>query len=89
MTLALALTFCIIIFGEISGGHFNPAITVAMLMQEPTEDSLEKMEDVKLSLMVIVFQVVGGFIGAFVSLLMLPWNAEQLFKTRVLQIGFI
>ena len=35
-----ALAFCIFLGGKISGGHFNPAVTVMMVMAKKTDANL-------------------------------------------------
>jgi aquaporin Z len=50
-----ALSFCIFLGGSISGGHFNPAVTIMMVMAGKT----------KMSLLVpyILAQVAGGLLA--------------------------
>ena len=84
LTLALALTFVTILFGQISGGHFNPAVTFAMLFQESDDEFESKLADSVLALIIICCQCIGGFLGLFLSLMALPWNGDQAVMTRVL-----
>ena len=50
-----ALAFCIFLGGKISGGHFNPAVTVMMVMAKKT--------DANLLLPYVLAQVAGGLLA--------------------------
>ncbi len=60
----MAMIFC---FGYISGGHFNPAVTLAVMLARP------KGEDMKLKTRAfyIVAQLAGGFAAAFYCFIIL------------------
>ena len=47
----------ICIFGEVSGGHFNPAVTIGVLIAEGD------MGNIPFALMIIVAQIIGAFLG--------------------------
>ena len=49
------LAFCIFLGGKISGGHFNPAVTVMMVMAKKT--------DANLLLPYVLAQVAGGLLA--------------------------
>ena len=50
-----ALAFCIFLGGKISGGHFNPAVTVMMVMAKKT--------DANMLLPYVLAQVAGGLLA--------------------------
>lgn len=63
------LAMMIYFLGPISGGHFNPAVSTALLLQKKisTRDYV----------MYVIFQVVGATIGAMVAVSVIPgvpWN---------------
>lgn len=64
--IAITIFAAIVVFGSVSGAHFNPAVTIAVLIKN---GNIAK--DLPFAIMIIVAQIVGGFIGvltAFVSL---------------------
>ncbi|MDJ0683673.1 MAG: MIP/aquaporin family protein [Alphaproteobacteria bacterium] len=63
------LVVLILMFGPISGAHFNPAVTVAFLIRR--EISLAD------SILYIIVQVVGGILGV--------WAAHAMFAQEILQ----
>jgi aquaporin Z len=63
----LALLVGIVVAGAISGGHYNPAVTIAAV--------LDRRLDVANGVGYIVAQVVGGLAAAFVVMLMLDQAA--------------
>ena len=65
------LVVLIVLFGPISGAHFNPAVTIAFLVRREIGFSL--------ALAFIVFQIVGGLIGT--------WSAHLMFEENVLQVS--
>jgi aquaporin Z len=50
-----ALAFCIFLGGKISGGHFNPAVTIMMVMAKKT--------NVNMLVPYILAQVAGGLLA--------------------------
>lgn len=56
LTHGLALTFCAALFGGISGGHVNPAVSLAFLLKR-------KINAIEFIVYTIA-QVVGGFLAA-------------------------
>ena len=63
------LVVLIVIFGPISGAHFNPVVTVAFLVRREINLSL--------ALAFIAFQISGGLLGT--------WSAHLMFEESVLQ----
>ena len=62
VAVGVALVIGITVLGPISGAHLNPAVTVAMLAN--------KAISAKDAVMYIVFQLIGGFVGAVTANLM-------------------
>ncbi len=65
------LVVLIVLFGPVSGAHFNPAVTIAFLVRREIGFSL--------ALAFIVFQIAGGLIGT--------WLAHLMFEENVLQVS--
>ena len=65
------LVVLIHIFGPVSGGHFNPAVTLAVLMRRET--------DWRTALLYVAAQLVGAVIGV--------WVAHAMFAEPLLQIS--
>ena len=65
------LVVLIVLFGPVSGAHFNPAVTIAFLVRREIGFSL--------ALAFIVFQIAGGLIGT--------WSAHLMFEENVLQVS--
>jgi glycerol uptake facilitator-like aquaporin len=65
------LVVLITIFGPVSGAHFNPAVTIALLLRR----EIEKRE----ALIFIVVQVLGGVLGMLI--------AHAMFEEQILQIS--
>ncbi|XP_041938827.1 aquaporin-8a.1 [Alosa sapidissima] len=65
----LALAIAIVIFGEISGGHFNPAVSVSVYL-------VGGLEVILLAPYIIV-QLCGGMIGAALAKLIFPDESFQ------------
>ena len=53
----MALFIAILIFGEVSGGHFNPATTLGVLIRE------QKFSNIPFAFYLILSQVFGAFLG--------------------------
>lgn len=59
----LIVALCIQVFGEISGGHFNPAVTMAVFIKEGKEGfAHNKM----FAILIILAQGIGALAGAFI-----------------------
>ena len=60
----------IIIFGELSGAHFNPVVSLIMFI----------MKKISLSdfLLYVFFQIIGGVLGAFLAHFMFEMSIVQL-----------
>ena len=61
--IGLALMLCILIGGNISGGHFNPAVTIAMTLNNKIAP--------KQAMMYIIAQILGGISGVLLHKLVL------------------
>ena len=64
--ISITIFAAIVVFGSVSGAHFNPAVTIAVLIKNG-----KIAKDLPFAVMIIVSQIVGGFIGvltAFTSL---------------------
>lgn len=78
----LALAIAITVFGPISGGHFNPAVTISLMVAR-------KISPV-LSLLYILGQLVGGVAACLVLVMVLPrgiWESFDLGTPGVAVIG--
>ncbi len=65
------LVVLILVFGPISGAHFNPAVTLAFLVK--------RQIDLHTAALYVTLQVIGGILGVFVAHLM--------FEEAILQIS--
>lgn len=65
-SIAIGVALMILVYagGHISGGHFNPSVTIGVLMA--SKDQLTKKDLIK-ALLYIILQLLGGLIGAFIS----------------------
>ena len=59
----LTLTTSIIVFGSVSGGHFNPAVSTGVFIVNGKYN-----EDLKTFLTMVVSQLLGAIIGFYSSL---------------------
>ena len=57
-----------IIFGPVSGGHFNPAITLGVLIKEISGKE-SKLFEILFAFAIILSQIFGGFLGVLLSYL--------------------
>jgi len=61
LPIGLALIFSIYIFGDSTGGHFNPAVSITMYMKNPQAFSIAML------FIYIISQIIGGFIALKMS----------------------
>ena len=71
VTVPLALFSVIIIFGDITGGHFNPAVTLGVYVQLG-----EYKKNAAMCAIIIFSQLVGSFIGMGLAILTLASNVD-------------
>ena len=62
------------VFGPVSGGHFNPAVTVAMLIKHRHEKC---GPTVLYSLLIIVAQILGAMLGCATCLMGFPLSPTK------------
>ena len=72
--IGLIIFMNITVFGNISGGHFNPAVTLGVLVKDGTSNFAK---NVVLSIMMIISQIAGGFIGAYIVTKILVTNSKD------------
>jgi glycerol uptake facilitator-like aquaporin len=65
--IGLALAVMIFAAADVSGGQFNPAVTVAILIREALEGSRGRQSDAPMGVKGAVVRLVGQFAGAFVG----------------------
>jgi glycerol uptake facilitator-like aquaporin len=53
----------IMMFGSVSGGHFNPAVSTAVFVWHPN-----KAKNIRLLPLLMVMQILGAFIGCLLTL---------------------
>ena len=72
------LGFCMMmmyqIFGPISGGHFNPAVTIGMLIKEGTKNW---MRNTTMAFMIIIFQFLGAALGCLICFFAFDWEPSN------------
>lgn len=64
--ISITIFAAIVVFGSVCGAHFNPAVTIAVLIKNGNFS-----KDLPFALLIIVSQIVGAFLGiltAFFSL---------------------
>ena len=62
LTIPFSLLASVVIWGDITGGHFNPAVTIGVFT------TLEKRsENIVFMFMIIISQIAGGMFGALMS----------------------
>ena len=54
-----------IIFGPVSGGHFNPAITLGILLKEIQKEG-DTVANIIYHVFIIISQVIGAILGVFI-----------------------
>lgn len=67
-SLSTVFAICIILFGPVSGGHFNPAITIGVLVKEISLKTVN-LSQILFTFAIILSQIIGGFLGVLVSYL--------------------
>ena len=55
--IGMTLFAAIMLFGHVSGAHYNPAVTMGVLIKE------YKKENIAFALMIMASQIVGAFVG--------------------------
>ena len=78
----MALFIAILIFGEVSGGHFNPATTLGVLIRE------HKFSNIPFAFYIILSQVFGAFLGnafQFLTILMKVTQADKEVTTGIVK----
>ena len=65
---SIMLFACIIVFGDISGGHFNPAVTLGVYIRQSYVDGAW-LFNLGYSALIISSQIVGAFIGSFLGVI--------------------
>jgi len=63
----MTLFTCICVFGNVSGGHFNPAVTLGVLVKEGAGDF---GRNIPFALMIIVAEFLGAILGVFTIFLL-------------------
>ena len=63
------LTVLILMFGPVSGAHFNPAVTLAFVVRKDI--------DARTGILYVAFQIIGAVIGV--------WVAHRMFDLSILQ----
>jgi len=75
LVVPLALFICILIFGGITGGHFNPAVTLGVYVNEG-----KYKENAMFCILIITSQLIGGLIGMMGAKFTLSANIDGDFK---------
>ena len=87
IAVALSLFAMIIIFGDVTGGHFNPAVTIGVLIWQFFKGDTGK--NCLLSVIMIVSQICGSILGACIASFVLQVATRDFFgefvKTKVPQ----
>jgi len=65
------LVVLIVLFGPLSGAHFNPAVTVAFLLRREIA--------VGVAVLFIITQIIGGLLGT--------WSAHLMFEQELIQVS--
>lgn len=68
--IAISIFASIIMYGQVSGGHFNPAVTIAVLIKETFMNG-DFGQNAVMALIVILSQLIGATAGVtFVGLIL-------------------
>jgi aquaporin Z len=67
MWVGLCLYVNVLAFGSVSGGHFNPAVTLAVFLKEASIGRNSTASNGVYAALIVVAQVLGGLCGAFIS----------------------
>jgi glycerol uptake facilitator-like aquaporin len=78
---ASTLFACIYMFGSVSGAHFNPAITIAVLIKEGEKNLIA---NIIFAFQIVVSQTIGGIIGCLLSLLGMSYKGRILWPNIAL-----
>jgi glycerol uptake facilitator-like aquaporin len=70
----LAVTMLIQLFGGTSGGHFNPAVTLGMLLKE---GSAHWLRNSAMAFAMIIFQGAGAALGCVICALAFDWEPSK------------
>ena len=71
----LTVFVCIQIFGPISGGHFNPAVTLGMLWKEGKEHFGRNLI---FSFFIIICQGLGAILGCAICIMAFPYKKKDI-----------
>lgn len=63
--IGLLLTANIMMFGAISGGHFNPAVTTGVLIRESSNIA----HNIPYYIVIVISQILGACVGCFIVFL--------------------
>ena len=61
--IAITLFALILMHGKVSGGHFNPCVTLTVLIRELLHG---RYNQIFYAIIIIIFQLIGGTIGALI-----------------------
>ena len=71
---SLGLFSMILIFGDVTGGHYNPAVTLGVMIWQSFQHN--PIKNLILSFLMIVAQCLGAMAGALISSFMLSVDGE-------------
>ena len=80
--ISIVVFAAIVVFGSVCGAHFNPAVTIAVLIKNG-----DLVKDLPFASLIILSQIIGGLIGVltvFMSLSKLTDDAGVTTKTETL-----
>lgn len=87
-TVCLTLFSMIVLGGPVSGGHFNPAVTLAVYFRQSYEDG-DYLVNILYTVAMIIAQFVGAFIGVAIGAMghRYPLHEEKL--TQIEKAGYM